>query len=625
MRIIMDKTQNILFDLESLSQLVVVNDDIYVTKSQLRETENDIHHGVYRVFNQQLDLIADDAWLPQNSYGYLAYLKNINHKPQVFINGHQVTNNADGVTHFLTSENSDSFYYLSVQIHNPAIPDSKTFPIPRRITKQMYKADGYGLVDEQAIYNIYYVNVHDKTEQLIVSTSQRTALLSQNEDASQIIVTQTADINGLSSQNKALILTKNGKLLSITNNLPEGFVHDAIYSPDGRYIALVAHDHLYTGARIFSIYLYDVSSRQLVKLFNQDIDAVQSTMSDIQYKKSAHGLHWLDYTTLEFIATYRGHNRIYRLTVTGEVTLISDKKRAVLSLTKNYLIESTTEIPSRILTRSGKIIYEPIYHESFTEGQKFTFESEDGSLVDSWFMKASSEGVAPVVLYIHGGPHAAYSDAFFWEFQQFNQKGYHVLFINPHGSTSYGQKFVNSVVGNYGTIDYNDVLKGLTVAQDKFSDIIDNEKTFLAGGSYGGFLTTWIIGHDQRFRAAVAQRPVINWISLFGTSDIGVDFTTSELKLDLSTENNIIELWRLSPLSYAKYVSTPILLLHGEYDLRTPLSQSEEYFSAIKAQTSTPVELVRWPQSFHGMSRTGKPNLRLARLTTMFEWFQRFS
>ncbi len=623
-RIVMKKTQNLLFDLENLSQLVVINDDIYVTKSQLREKENDTHHAIYRVIHHQLELVADDAWLPQNSHGKLAYLQNIAGKAQVFVAGVQVTNHVDGVSHFVASGTSDVFHYLTIHALKPAITPVENVPKPRRITAQMYKADGHGLVDEQTIYRIYEVSVSEKTERERLHTTRYTKLLSQNHEASEVIMTQTDDISGLSSKNQAYILAKNGKTTEITSELVDGFVQDAVYSPDDKQVALVAHDHLFKNTRIFSIYFYDLATKKLTQKFNQDVDAVQSTSSDVQFKKSSHGLIWLDETTLEFIATYHGYNRIYRLTLSGDVTLVSDERQSILALTKNHIIESTTAIPSRILTRSGHIIYEPKYQSFLTEADKFTFESEDGRLIDGWFMKAHKTP-APILLYIHGGPHAAYSDAFFWEFQQFNQAGYHVVFVNPHGSTSYGQAFAQSVIGNYGTIDYRDIMSGLAFAQKKFSDVVDSEHVFLAGGSYGGFMTTWIIGHNQKFTAAVAQRPVINWISLFGTSDIGVDFTTNELELDLRTSENVNALWQLSPLAYAKHVNTPILLLHGEYDLRTPIGQSEEYFSAIKTQTDTPIEFVRLPQSFHGVGRTGKPNLRLARLENMLAWFKRFS
>lgn len=370
------------------------------------------------------------------------------------------------------------------------------------------------------------------------------------------------------------------------------------------------------------MYLYDIKRSTLTPIFDSDVDALQDTMSDVVFLKSMHQLFWRNDTEIEFVATYHGHNRLYRLTTDGILTLLDDTQRAILSFTSEALITSYTNIPSQIETRHGDILYRPDSKEAFVVAQKYQFASEDGSMVDGWFMHAQRQP-APTLLYIHGGPHAAYADAFFWEFQMWVSLGYNVVFTNPHGSTSYGQDFVKSVIGHYGEQDYRDVMTGFKAALSKFSDVIDVRNVFVAGGSYGGYMTTWIIGHDQRFKAAVAQRPVINWISMFGTSDIGYDFSKAELKLDLQ-DNNISKLWAISPLAYAKNVRTPILLLHGEYDLRTPLGQSEEYFMAIKTQTDTPIEIVRLPESFHGVSRNGRPNLRIARLKVMDDWFSKF-
>lgn len=162
-------------------------------------------------------------------------------------------------------------------------------------------------------------------------------------------------------------------------------------------------------------------------------------------------------------------------------------------------------------------------------------------------------------------------------------------------------------------------MTGLDVALQKFPQL-DADRQYIAGGSYGGFMTTWVIGHTKRFASAIAQRPVTNWISLFGTSDIGFYFNPEELGTDLFAEGGVASYWRQSPLAYAQQVTTPIRLLHGEWDMRCPISQSEEYFTAVKRH-GVDADMIRYPQSFHGVSRNGLPNLRLQRLDDMTEWF----
>lgn len=220
-------------------------------------------------------------------------------------------------------------------------------------------------------------------------------------------------------------------------------------------------------------------------------------------------------------------------------------------------------------------------------------------------------------------PDGAYGDAFFWEFQRFTEAGYNVVFTNPHGSTTYGQDFINAVVNHYGEQDFRDVIAGLDVALQRFGEYIDANQQIIIGGSYGGFMTTWAIGHTSRFEAAISQRPVTEWLHLTGASDIGYNFVQDEMGANPYTPAGREELIKRSPITYAAQVKTPLLMLHGEYDLRTPIAQTEMYYTAIKTLTDTPVEMVRFPQAWHGVSRNGLPNLRETRLTVMFDWLKK--
>lgn len=146
------------------------------------------------------------------------------------------------------------------------------------------------------------------------------------------------------------------------------------------------------------------------------------------------------------------------------------------------------------------------------------------------------------------------------------------------------------------------------------------KKLVVAGGSYGGFMTNWIVGHSKRFKAAVTQRSISNWISFYGTSDIGAFFVKYQLLTDLP---NISEMWRLSPLAYVENAKTPLLVLHGEEDLRCPKEQGEQMFTAMK-RFNVPTEMIVYPKSSHGLSRAGLPNLRVARLTDIANWFDKY-
>lgn len=194
--------------------------------------------------------------------------------------------------------------------------------------------------------------------------------------------------------------------------------------------------------------------------------------------------------------------------------------------------------------------------------------------------------------------------------------GYGLILINPHGSNSYGQAFTASILGDYGNKDYEDLMKGLEVALERYSKA-DPDQVYVAGGSYGGFMTGWIVGHSHRFRRAVCQRMVSNWLSFYGTSDIGARFVEFQLRHDLT---GAAELWRMSPVAYADQVKTPLLVLHGAEDHRCPLGQGQEMYNAVKRHYDQ-IELIIYPESSHGLSRNGRPSLRCARLRAISDWF----
>lgn len=196
-------------------------------------------------------------------------------------------------------------------------------------------------------------------------------------------------------------------------------------------------------------------------------------------------------------------------------------------------------------------------------------------------------------------------------------QGYGVIMLNPRGGSGYGQDFVASILNNYGDEDYQDLMNGLDFVLDQHPEI-NREALYVAGGSYGGFMTNWIVTQTNRFRAAVTQRSISNWISFYGVSDIGPAFVEFQLGRDLS---HVDELWKMSPLAYAEKTKTPLLILHGEEDLRCPLEQGQQMYIAMKKH-GVATRFVTFPESSHGLSREGLPNLRLERLQEISNWFE---
>ena len=254
------------------------------------------------------------------------------------------------------------------------------------------------------------------------------------------------------------------------------------------------------------------------------------------------------------------------------------------------------------------------------EPERVEFTGADGWEIEGWLMKPRDFDPAkkwPLVLEIHGGPHTAYGHSFFHEFHVLAGRGYAVLLTNPRGSHAYGQRFVEACVGDWGGKDYEDLMAGLDHALAL--GWIDPKRLYVTGGSYGGFMTNWIVGHTDRFRAAVTQRSISNNISAFGTSDIGWHFWEHEMG-DATPWRDAEKLIFRSPLSYVTNVKTPLLILHAERDLRCPIEQAEQLFTALKVLGKEAV-FVRFPEDNHDLTRGGKPKHRAEHARRIADWF----
>ncbi|MBI3912561.1 MAG: S9 family peptidase [Armatimonadetes bacterium] len=224
----------------------------------------------------------------------------------------------------------------------------------------------------------------------------------------------------------------------------------------------------------------------------------------------------------------------------------------------------------------------------------------------------------PLILYVHGGPHCQYGLAFMHEFQLLAARGYVVLYTNPRGSKGYGEAHTAAIRGSWGEADFRDLMAA--VDQAITLPFVDPDRLGVAGGSYGGYMTNWIVGHTNRFRAACTQRSVVNLHSIAGTCD----FTFGDREyFDANAWDTPQDYLAHSPLTYAAHVQTPLLILHSEGDLRCPIEQADQWFTALYRLGKT-VRYIRFPpEANHGVSRNGPPDLRLARLGCILEWFEK--
>jgi dipeptidyl aminopeptidase/acylaminoacyl peptidase len=254
--------------------------------------------------------------------------------------------------------------------------------------------------------------------------------------------------------------------------------------------------------------------------------------------------------------------------------------------------------------------------------ERIEARSSDGTVVDAWLMRPHGfqpGRTYPTLLNVHGGPHGQYGWPFFDEFQVQAGAGYVVVYGNPRGSQGYGEQFALSIRGDWGNHDYADVLAIADRAEQE--PYVDRERMGVLGGSYGGYMTSWVVGHTDRFKAACSERAVNFLFSHFGTSDMG-NIGMSSAWGGTPQERPDIYLER-SPLMYVERMRTPLLILHSEQDLRCNLEQAEQLYVALK-RLGREVRFVRFPGESHEMSRSGRPHHRVERFQHILQWFARY-
>jgi dipeptidyl aminopeptidase/acylaminoacyl peptidase len=283
----------------------------------------------------------------------------------------------------------------------------------------------------------------------------------------------------------------------------------------------------------------------------------------------------------------------------------------------------------RRLTRLGEAFLRA--HE-VAAPERFTATSADGTEVEAWFLRPLGVGAGervPTILSIHGGPFSQYGNKLFDEFQVAAGAGYGVIYANPRGSSGYSSAFARGIRGpnaaedpgtGWGGADYEDLMAVVDEAVERFADVIDVDRLGVMGGSYGGYMTSWIIGHTDRFKAAVSERACNNLFTFAHTSDIGASFPAGYI--GISHLDDPDEFLRQSPVTYYRDMATPLLILHSEQDLRCPIEQAEDLYVRLK-MTGRDVEFVRFPGESHELSRNGAPKHRVERFELLLDWFAR--
>jgi dipeptidyl aminopeptidase/acylaminoacyl peptidase len=390
-------------------------------------------------------------------------------------------------------------------------------------------------------------------------------------------------------------------------------------SPDGRWIAYTGYDDKRFTSHVSSLHVMDASGGQR-RVWAQGLN------------DSPSGVSWApDSSGVYFQVRELGSTSIYFAPLNGERRKLGGGSQVLngLSIANNgqaATVRSTPREPGHLITfnvahptATKKLVdvnADVLEGRALGEVEELWFASKDGLRVQGWLVKPVDFQPGrkyPMVLWIHGGPWSMYDVGFSWSYQNFASLGYAVLYTNPRGSTGYGQDFVNGIQYSYPGKDYDDLMAGVDAALAK--GFIDEKNLFVCGGSGGGVLTAWIVGHTNRFAAAVSMRPVINWHSFVGTTD-GPSWYRQFQKYPWEDP---MEYAVRSPLHYVANVTTPTMVMTGEADLRTPMRQSEEFYRALKLLKKETL-LVRMPDEFHGWRR---PSHQLLQQLYLLAWFEK--
>jgi len=582
---------------------------------------------------------SNPRWSPDGKH--LAFTSNREGKNQIWIlpldggEAHQLTNQKAGAGAPIWSPDGKKIAYVA-RVSANSNEDDKEASDVKVITRLHYKMNGLGFLGDRYA-QIFVVDVATGEEKQITSGDYDCSAPTWSPCGTKLAFssnrTEEPDYNNQSDI--WVVDATGGELTRVSPGT--GPCASPSWSPCGRYIAYLGHYNEYKSATLSRVMVVPASGGEPVNL-TADFDRTPGNACGSDMVSSVDpGLVWsADSKYIYFLATDGARTKVYRVENAegARVEPITDDRAQVvygMSMAGNRFALAITDPlnigdvfalelgsqPRQLTAHNEKLLAEL----ELTSPEPFTCKS-DGLTIEGWVMKpvGYKPGVRyPAILEIHGGPHVAYGYTFMHEFHLLCAAGYAVIFTNPPGSQGYGQEFVMKTHHDWGGADY----RGIMAAVDHVSqyDFIDPERLGVTGGSYGGYMTNWIIGHDQRFKAAVTQRSTSNRYSMFGTSDVG--FMNGQFEFKENPWDNPEFYLERSPITYVNNIKTPLLILHSEEDLRCPIEQGEQLFTALK-WLRREVVFVRFPNENHELSRSGQPRHRVERLEHIINWFKKY-
>jgi dipeptidyl aminopeptidase/acylaminoacyl peptidase len=397
-----------------------------------------------------------------------------------------------------------------------------------------------------------------------------------------------------------------------------GSERELAWSPDSRRLSFISAPTRTSSQRLWVVDVAGVEPTNLLGTWRYEPTSYEWLPNgEITFSASVGGrsaLFRLDPRTKQVRELIGGRRRLTGFAFDGAKRTVAYVSTSVDAPTELYVAnaDGTNE---RKLTAFNEKLNQQI---AWSPAERFTYPSVGGLEIEGWLMKPAGYEPGkkyPLVLYIHGGPHSQYNEGWFDEFQSLAGAGFWVLYTNPRGSSGYGADFTYATRGRWFAEDYEDLMKAVDVVSKRPD--VDSTRMGVTGGSYGGVMTAWVTAKTNRFKAAQADRMISNWWSWYGTSDAQ---GLTEFEFYGKPWDNPAMYDTLSPIRYIRNVKTPTLIVQSEEDHRTPMTDAEQWFIALRKH-GVPVELVRYPRSTHDLSRTGEPWLLVDRLGRLRQWF----
>jgi len=503
----------------------------------------------------------------------------------------------------------------------PAAPKgAKWTEPPRVVTKLAYRRDRQGFIDD-GYRHVFVVSAEGGTPRQVTSGDWEHGAPQWTADGRGILFSalrvEDAEYRWRESEIYRADVGS-GRITQLTNR--KGPDNNPMPSPDGRLVAYTGFDSTDATWKDSRLYVMNADGSGVRNLTEQ----LDRTPTEIFWAPDGSGVY--------FVAENEGARNLYFAPLNGavrqvtrgaQVLTVGDVGRGVA-----VAVRSTAKEPNDVyifplaapasMRRLTSVNEDVLAGKALGDVQEIWYTSKDGMRVQGWVVKPPGFDPSrkyPLMLSIHGGPHSMYNTAFNYAWQEHAAHDYLVLYTNPRGSTGYGSAFGNAIKNAYPGKDFDDLMAGVDTVIGR--GWVDTTRMYVYGCSGGGVLTAWTVGHTDRFAAAASMCPVINWMSFVGTTD-GPSWYRNFEKLPWEDPSEHL---RRSPIMYVGNVKTPTMLMTGVQDLRTPISQTEEFYEALKLR-KVPTAMIRFNNEWHGTSST--PSNFLRTQAYLRSWFERY-